>query len=310
MIELISVGKEFEGVAALKGISFKVPTGSIFGFLGPNGAGKTTTLKILGTLLRPSSGSARVMGIDVADHPEEVRRRVGWMPDQYGVYLDLKVWEYLDFFAAAHLIPRARRREIIATVLDLIDLTAKREARVGDLSRGMTQKLCLGRALVHEPDVLLLDEPASGLDPQARIELRELFKELQRMGKTILVSSHILPELAEYCNGVAIIQAGQVKFSGTIQDLTRRTGDGHRTIRMKPLDGLEHAGQLLQARPEVRKITTTADGELDLDVVGDEKLMATLLGHLVANGVNISSFKELTMDLGDLFLDVTKERDA
>jgi ABC-2 type transport system ATP-binding protein len=305
MIELTGVTKEYEGVTALKGISFTVPTGSICGFIGPNGAGKTTTLKILGTLLRPTGGSAHVMGVDVNEHPEEVRRLVGWMPDQYGVYMELRVWEYLDFFAAAYAIPRRRRRDVIEMVLDLVDLTSKRDSRVGALSRGMTQKLCLGRALVHEPQVLLLDEPASGLDPEARIELRELFKELQRMGKTILVSSHILPELAEYCNGVAIIQGGEVKFSGSLADLSAGRAEGARLFSLKVVESPERAVELLKARPEVKRVALRDDGEIEMQVSGDEKALSALLDHLVSNRAGVWSYREAELDLGDVFLKIT-----
>jgi ABC-2 type transport system ATP-binding protein len=214
VIRTVNLTKQYgRGLLALDELNLTLHRGDVFGFIGPNGAGKSTTMKILCGLLEPTSGQAFVLGRDVADNGQFIRRMVGYMPDFFGVYEDLTVSEYLDFFAAAYGVPRGRRRKIIADVLELTDLSFKRQANVDSLSRGMQQRLGLARVLVHDPPVLLLDEPASGLDPRARIEIRELLKELQRMGKTILISSHILSELGEFCNKLGIIERGRLIVS-------------------------------------------------------------------------------------------------
>ena len=202
MIETLHLSKLYGDFQALRGLNLKIEAGEFFGFIGPNGAGKTTTIHILATLLQPTSGTARVAGLDVDLNGRAVRRAIGYMPDFFGVYPNLRVWEYLEFFAAAYEVPRSRRKAILADVLDLTDLASKHDALVGSLSRGMQQRLGLARVLIHDPDVLLLDEPASGLDPRARLEMREILRELQSMGKTILLSSHILSELAEVCTSI------------------------------------------------------------------------------------------------------------
>src|SRR4028119_977228 len=226
MIQIKDVTKTYRDLTAVRDLNLTIEKGDVFGFIGPNGAGKTTTIKVLATLLEPSSGQAFVDGIDVIRNPLEVRRVIGYMPDFFGVYDDVKVWEYLDFFAAAYKIPVAKRKGIIDDVLELTDLTGKREAYVESLSRGMKQRLCLAKTLVHDPKVLLLDEPASGLDPRARIEIKELLKELKAMGKTILVSSHILPELADFCTSVGVIERGELIVAGPIAEVMRAATGG------------------------------------------------------------------------------------
>src|SRR6266849_2247593 len=228
VIQIRHLRKEYKDLVAVKDLNLELEQGDIFGFIGPNGAGKTTTIKMLATLLIPTAGSAFVNGIDVVRHPEQIRSIVGYMPDFFGVYDDIKVWEYLDFFAAAYRIPRDKRPHIIDDVLVLTDLTVKKYAYVESLSRGMKQRLCLAKTLVHDPKVMLLDEPASGLDPRARIEIRELLKELKAMGKTIIVSSHILPELADFCNKIGIIEKGEMIISGDVNEIVRQMA-GHHT---------------------------------------------------------------------------------
>src|SRR5215470_4446793 len=235
MIQIRHLRKQYKDLVAVRDLNLELEPGDIFGFIGPNGAGKTTTIKMLATLLIPTAGTAYVDGIDVVRNPELVRSVVGYMPDFFGVYDDIKVWEYLDFFAASYRIPKDKRPQIIDDVLALTDLTVKKDAYVESLSRGMKQRLCLAKTLVHDPKVMLLDEPASGLDPRARIEIKELLKELKKMGKTILISSHILPELADLCNKVGIIERGEMIVAGDVNDIIRQVR-GHHTLEIRVLE--------------------------------------------------------------------------
>jgi len=228
VIELSNITKRYGSLTAVDDLSLEIGPGEVFGFIGPNGAGKSTTMKILACLLTPDSGVARVSGFDVLRDGDRIRTMLGYMPDFLGVYDDLTVDEYLQFFAAAFRVPRAKRRSVIDGVLELTDLRPKRDAMVSSLSRGMQQRLGVARVLVHDPKVLLLDEPASGLDPRARIEMRELLAELGRMGKVLMVSSHILSELAELCTSIGIIERGKLLYSGTIQDAYDRVRGGER----------------------------------------------------------------------------------
>ena len=214
MIEITDFTKMYDDFVAVDSLNLTIEKGDVFGFIGPNGAGKTTTIRFLATLLKPTRGGARVDGLDVVANPDGVRRAIGYMPDDYGVYDGMRVWEFLDFFGAAYDIPRAKRRAVIRDILILLDLQHKSDAMVNALSRGMRQRLCLAKTLVHDPPVLILDEPASGLDPRARVEIKELLRELQSMGKTILISSHILSELADCCNAIGIIERGKLLAAG------------------------------------------------------------------------------------------------
>src|ERR1041385_1877821 len=258
MLQVQHLRKEYRNLVAVKDLTFSLEQGDIFGFIGPNGAGKTTTIKILATLLRPSFGRAVINGIDVVRDPEAVRGIIGYMPDFFGVYDDIKVWEYLDFFAAAYKIPRAKRPGIIDDVLELTDLTVKKESYVEELSRGMKQRLCLAKTLVHDPKVLLLDEPASGLDPRARIEIKELIKELKSMGKTIIISSHILPELADFCNKIGIIEQGELIVSGEVGEIMRQVTGG-KVLELKVAAEPERAIELLSTRRDVRAVRLVDD---------------------------------------------------
>ncbi len=251
--------RRYGNFTALDNLNLTVEKGAIYGFIGPNGAGKTTTMRILATLLEPTSGEAWVAGYPVTEAPYEVRRRIGYMPDFFGVYDNMKVWEYLDFFAAAYRVPQSRRKGMIDDLLALVDLGVKKESFVEELSRGMKQRLCLARTLVHEPELLILDEPASGLDPHARIELRELLKELRSLGKTILVSSHILSELAEMCTHVAIIERGHLLVSGSVSDILHAMQPA-REIYIKLLDRAPQAAALLQAMPGVLSVNILPAG--------------------------------------------------
>jgi ABC-2 type transport system ATP-binding protein len=308
MLEVQHLRKEYRNLIAVKDLSFDLEQGDIFGFIGPNGAGKTTTIKILATLLRPTAGRALIDGIDVVRDPEAVRGIIGYMPDFFGVYDDIKVWEYLDFFAAAYKIPRPKRPGIIDDVLELTDLTVKKEAYVEELSRGMKQRLCLAKTLVHDPKVLLLDEPASGLDPRARIEIKELLKELKSMGKTIIISSHILPELADFCNKIGIIEQGELVVSGDVQAIMQQVSGG-RVFELKVAEDLEGASALLEARADVRAVRPgdrNGAGTLKIDYTGDPDEVHQLLRSLLVAGFKVQSFSEQETDLEDIFMKVTR----
>jgi ABC-2 type transport system ATP-binding protein len=299
--------KRYDGTLAIAGVDLAVAAGEIFGLVGPNGAGKSTTLKILATLLMPSAGHAEIAGWSVTRNPDQVRRVLGFMPDSFGVYDDMKVWEYLDFFARCYGIGPAGRRRMIGDLLELVDLADKREAYVQTLSRGMQQRLCLAHALVHDPDVLLLDEPASGLDPRARVELRELLRELRSLGKTILISSHILPELEELCTSVAIIDRGTVLAQGRVTDIERRLRFGA-VLRVRLLgehDELEGHRLRFAADPDVATAVILEDGTIELGFRGDDAASARLLAQSVAAGMPIVSFARAASDLEELFLQVT-----
>jgi ABC-2 type transport system ATP-binding protein len=304
MLEVQHLRKEYRNLIAVKDLSFRLEQGDIFGFIGPNGAGKTTTIKILATLLRPSAGRAVIDGIDVVRFPDAVRAIIGYMPDFFGVYDDIKVWEYLDFFAAAYKIPRSKRPGIIDDVLELTDLTVKKEAYVEELSRGMKQRLCLAKTLVHDPKVLLLDEPASGLDPRARIEIKELLKELKNMGKTIIISSHILPELADFCNKIGIIEQGELVVSGEVQAIMQQVSGAH-VYQLRVLEDSEGAAALLTARDDVRAVKPV-DGLLKLEYTGDPVEVHQLLRDLLVAGFKVQSFSEQETDLEDIFMKVTR----
>ena len=298
--------KRYPGTLAVAGLDLWVGEGEIFGLVGPNGAGKTTTLRILATLLTATSGHAEVAGIDVRRNPDAARRVLGFMPDVFGVYDDMKVWEYLDFFARCYGIPGSRRRRMIGDLLDLVDLGDKRDAYVQGLSRGMQQRLCLAHTLVHDPQVLLLDEPASGLDPRARVELRELLRELRSLGKTIVISSHILPELEELCTAVAIVDHGQVLAHGRVSDIERRLRFGA-VIRARILAGtsLEAARDQFALDSRVASATILDDGQIELGFRGDDEGSAQLLASAIAAGIKVTSFARAASDLEELFLQVT-----
>src|SRR5215467_2187306 len=238
MIELRNFTKIYGEFVAVSTLNREISAGEMFGFIGPNGAGKSTTIRFLATLLRATAGEGFVNGHSVTSDPIGVRKSVGYMPDNFGVYDGMKVWEFLDFFSVAYQIPRSRRKAVISDVLELLDLTHKRDDFVNGLSRGMKQRLCLAKTLVHDPPVLILDEPSSGLDPRARLEVKALLKELRKMGKTILISSHILSELADCCTSIGIIERGQLLMHGPIAEVYRRIRR-NRLIEVKFIDGME-----------------------------------------------------------------------
>ena len=305
MIRTEHLYKEFKTVIAVKNLNLDIEKGDVFGFIGPNGAGKTTTIKILATLMRPSAGKAYIDGIDVVAQPKDVRRLIGYMPDFFGVYDDMKVWEYLDFFAAAYRIVRNRRAAIIDEVLELTDLSVKREDMVDSLSRGMKQRLCLAKTLVHDPEVLLLDEPASGLDPRARIEMRELLKELQRMGKTILISSHILTELSDFCNKIGIVEKGELLISGDVEEIMLKLR-GHQLFTIGLEADAEAAAELLAGIEGV--ISSIADDGQSLCVQAESHVLspADLINALVHNNYRVTRCRRESANLEDIFMQITK----
>src|SRR5262245_20844287 len=284
MIEVIHFTKRYGDFVAVDDLSFAIGQGEIFGFIGPNGAGKSTTIRFLATLLRPTAGDGRVSGHSVVDDPMAVRRVIGFMPDDFGVYDGMKVWEFLDFFAVAYQIPRAHRKQIIGQVLELLDLTHKRDDYVNGLSKGMKQRLCLAKTLVHDPPVLILDEPASGLDPRARLEMKALLTELKGMGKTILVSSHILSELADFCTSIGIIERGKLLAAGSIQDIQRQLRS-NRVLKVQVLDpSTDRAASILRDDHGVRGIESY-DHTLTAEFAGQDDDLARLLHRLIDSGV-------------------------
>ena len=305
MIAVQGLTKVYGHRTALDAVSFEVPKGEIFGFVGPNGAGKTTTLRILAALLEPTAGRAFVDGADVMRQPDLVHERLGYMPDFFGVYDQLTATEYLDFYAACYRIPRARRTKIAADLLELVGLADRRDQSVDTLSRGLKQRLCLARALVHDPAVLLLDEPASGLDPRARVEMREILKELQRMGKTIVISSHILPELTELCTMIGIIDQGRMRATGPVQDVIRELTSGRR-LRIMVMGRRDEALAILKALPSIRTVDMI-NGAIEAQYEGDDATAASILQALTAAGISVSGFSQLEGGLEDAFLKATSE---
>ena len=307
IVRTVGLVKRYDRTLAVAGVDLDIEEGEIFGLVGPNGAGKTTTLRILATLLEPTSGEAEIAGWSVARNPNDARRVLGFMPDVFGVYDDMRVWEYLDFFARCYGLPAAARRRIIGDLLELVDLADKRDTYVQSLSRGMQQRLCLAHALVHDPKVLLLDEPASGLDPRARVELRELLRELRTLGKTIVISSHILPELEELCTSVAIVDRGRVLASGRIADIEKRLRVGA-VLRARVIadgEALEAARAWFAVQADVASAAILPDGTVELGFRGDEIGAAALLRNAVSSGLAIASFSRAASDLEELFLQVT-----
>jgi ABC-2 type transport system ATP-binding protein len=307
-VEVRSLWVRYGKTIAVRGLDFAIPRGEVFGFIGPNGAGKTSTIKVLATLLTPSAGSAHIHGIDICRRPHEVRSLIGYMPDFFGVYDDLTVSEYLHFFAAAYRMDRGKRKSVVGDVLALTDLTEKRETPVDALSRGMKQRLGLARVLLHDPELLLLDEPASGLDPRARIEIRELIKELRNMGKTILVSSHILHELSQICTRIGIIEAGRMVAEGSLNDI-------YETLRIKRIIHVRIVNVSAELLAGIRAIDGVASVEQEIDRISlhlheDRLSVEDLLDRLHALGARISMFQPEAMDMETVFMKLTEGKTA
>ena len=310
IIEIQGLTKKYGALTALDDLNLSIEEGGVFGFIGPNGAGKTTTMRILTTLLKPTSGKAWVAGCSVLDDPRGVRRAIGYMPDFFGVYEDMKVWEYLDFFAACYDIPPQTRTGMIDDLLALVDLGHKKEAYVESLSRGMKQRLCLARTLTHDPQVLILDEPASGLDPRARIEMRELLRELKNMGKTIFFSSHILSEVADICTSIGIVEAGRLIAHGDMADMKKQLR-AYRLLQMRVIGETLPLQEFLVGYDGVHQITPGTELDLPIDTIrvdfsGDDAALQKLLADIVAQNIPLLTFQEETGDLEDVFLHVTK----
>ena len=312
IIKIQNLTKQYKGKGSQKAVdnlTLSVNEGAIFGFVGPNGAGKTSTIRIMATLLESSFGDILVAGHSVKNDPRKVRGEIGYMPDFFGVYNDMLVWEYLDFFGACYDIPVNRRKRLIDDLLELVDLSHRREDPVERLSRGMKQRLSLARTLIHDPQVLILDEPASGLDPRARVEIRELLVELARMGKTIFFSTHILADVAEICSQVAIIEAGTLVASGELEDLQKLLVP-HRIIQITILHDPEKTKQLLLEHDHILQVDllpgNNKKNRLEVGFTGDDLELSKLLEFLIQNGVSILNFSEDNRDLEKVFMRATK----
>jgi ABC-2 type transport system ATP-binding protein len=310
IIETKGLTKHFKNVQAVQDLTLSVEEGAIYGFVGPNGAGKTTTMHILTTLLQPTSGEAWVSGFSVTRQPRDVRRVIGYMPDFFGVYDDMKVWEYLDFFAACYDIPEADRPALIRDLLELVELSHRADDMVDSLSRGMKQRLCLARTLAHDPQVLILDEPASGLDPRARVEIRQLLVELANMGKTIFFSTHILADVAEICTQVGIIEAGKLVMQGSVEEMQRQLVPQREVIVTLLAGGGEAARQALAGFPGIDSVSDAkADNgreRLHVMLAGEDEDVSRMLAVMVKAGVPVLHFAEETRDLESIFMRATK----
>ena len=303
MPEIYELCKKYGKFTALDSLSMNISENSIFGFVGPNGAGKTTTMKIMAGLLKADSGSIFVNGEDILKNIKSIRDKIGYMPDFFGVYDDLKVTEYMDFYAGTYYIPYSQRAELIDSLLEVVDLSNKKDAYVDALSRGMKQRLCLARSLIHDPELLILDEPASGLDPRARVEMKEILKRLREMGKTIIVSSHILPELAEMCSEIGIIDQGKLVTQGSVHDIMNRMHK-NRIIRVKTSAPPELLIRLLKEQATVKEITENTDN-VEFAFEGKNDDLTSILRNIVMNGIPVYSFSENEGNLEEIFMTVT-----
>jgi ABC-2 type transport system ATP-binding protein len=306
VIEIVGLTKRYGKFTALDSLNLQIEKGSVFGFVGQNGAGKSTTFSILATLLAPSSGTAYINGYNVQKDTKMVRRQIGYMPDFFGVYDQLKAEEYLHFYGASYGLSLTDRQKLIPQLLDLVNLTHKRDSYVDLLSRGMKQRLCLARSLIHDPEVLILDEPASGLDPRARVEMREILKELKNMGKTILISSHILPELAEMCDVIGIIDQGKLVAEGSVSEIQAKL-QGEKMITVKTTGNLSRARDFFEDDPFVSRLTIQEEEQtLQFFYKGTTEQQIQLLKRAILQELPIISFSEVETNLEDVFMEITK----
>jgi ABC-2 type transport system ATP-binding protein len=304
-----NVSKRFHKHYALSNFTLDIPRGAVYGLIGPNGAGKSTLLRILAALISPSSGEVWFDNDEVSQHSASIQRKIGYMPDFFGVYPDLTTVEYLEFYAGIHKIPRKKYKRTIEDLLELVDLTAKQNELVETLSRGMKQRLCLARALIHDPEILLLDEPASGLDPRGRVELRELVQSLHSIGKTVIISSHILPELAEMCTDIAILQEGRLVASGDVEKIVQRFS-ANRLFEIRVLDAkhVPSALELLKKQSTMSNITHEGDNLLLAEFDGNEQTLSEIMAALITHGIPITSFAPRASGgrLEEIFMNVTE----
>jgi ABC-2 type transport system ATP-binding protein len=309
MLKVEGLVKKYGKFTAVNQLDMCVEKGSIFGFVGPNGAGKTTTMKIIAGLLSADSGNVYIDGINLLDDIDMLKQKIGYMPDFFGVYNNLRVDEYLDFFAGTYYIPYSERKDIIDNLLELVDLTHKRNDYVDGLSRGMKQRLCLARSLVHDPDILILDEPASGLDPRARIEMKEILKQLSTLDKTIIISSHILPELAEMCTEIGIINDGKIVDSGSVSEIMSHISR-ERVIEVRAIDKKAELIHILEQLPDVTNIVDNTF-DINFSYTGDDNGLVYILSQIIKGGIPVISYKEKEGSLEDIFMQLTGgEKDA
>ncbi len=310
MLKIDHLCKNYGSFPALRDLSLEIPDGALHGFVGPNGAGKTTTMRILATLMKPTSGTAYVNDTDVVKDGQKARKLVGYMPDFFGVYDSLKCWEYLDFYARCYRIGAAERKRMTRQLLELVQLEEKENEYVDALSRGMKQRLCLARSLIHDPKLLILDEPASGMDPRARAEMKGILRTLREMGKTVLISSHILPELAEMCDSLTILDHGQLVFSGSVEALSdRMNGNAPLDIRLTEGCGeenVESAVRCLKELPSVTEIVKEEPYLLRVRLEEGADCCPDVLRQLVMKGVPVCDFHRAPMNLEKVFMEVTQ----
>ncbi len=300
MLVINNLVKSYGKFKAVDNLSLEIGKGHIYGFVGANGAGKTTTMRIVAGLLKPTSGSVVVAGMDILKYPASFKNKIGYMPDFFGVYDDLKVTEYMDFYAGVYGIEKSQRAKLSDELLELVNLSEKKDFYVDNLSRGMKQRLCLARSLIHNPELLILDEPASGLDPKARVEMKEVLKELKDLGKTIIISSHILPELAELCTSIGIIEKGKMVVSGTVEEIMQKTSQ-KKVIRIKVLGELEGAVKMLKEQPSIGAVSVHND-YLEADFHGTNEIMAEILKTAIKNEIPVVSFCEVDRNLESVFM--------
>ncbi len=303
MVEIRNLTKTYGKYRALNNLNLHIDKGEIFGFVGPNGAGKTTTMRIICGLLQADWGEVYVDGIDSLNHNELIKRKVGYVPDFFGVYDNFKVMEYMDFYGSMYGIDGEAVRKTSLGLLDLVNLSDKADSYVDGLSRGMKQRLCVARALIHNPQLLILDEPASGLDPRARFELKEIMKNLGAMGKTIIISSHILPELGEMCTSIGVMEKGNLIANGKVEEITRQSRQAN-PLTIQILENKDQAIQILRQTPQVQKLSIR-DNEIIIAFCGEEADMAQLLSNLILSGVKVSGFHREEGNLETLFLEIT-----
>ena len=307
MLSIHGLYKQYGRYMAVNGLTLEVEEGTIFGFVGPNGAGKTTTMRIITTLLPASGGTVSVDGVDVSKSPWDVRMKVGYMPDFFGVYDNLRVSEYLDFYGACYDVAYKKRQAMIEPMLELVDLLPHKEKYVDTLSRGMKQRLCLARCLMHDPKLLVLDEPASGMDPRARAEMKGILRQLREMGKTIMISPHILPELAEMCDTVGILDAGRLKALGSVSDIQKQLRGGV-LLRVQVLGDGVLARDVLREQPGVQRVVIQEPGLLEMGFDGDDTEMAALLRMLVDRQIPVVSFNRAEGNLEQIFMEITAQQ--